>query len=90
MTDDLVNRLRHVFDDTYEVAEWIDDSTYEGAELFTHVVGMFKTMLAAAIRIERLEAALREIIERAEYRMSHSVSDDTCLIARKALEGKDD
>jgi regulator of sigma D len=44
----------------------------------------------AADRIEKLEAALREIIERAEYRMSHSVSDDTCLIARKALEGKDD
>jgi len=44
----------------------------------------------AADRIERLDAALREIIERAEYRMSHSVSDDTCFIARKALEGKDD
>jgi hypothetical protein len=43
----------------------------------------------AADRIEKLEAALREIIERAEYRMSHSVSDDTCLIARKALDGKD-
>jgi hypothetical protein len=40
----------------------------------------------AANRIEQLEAALREIIERAEHRMSHSVSDDTCLIARKALK----
>jgi len=44
----------------------------------------------AADRILKLEAALREIIERAEYRMSHNVSDDVCAIARKALEEKDD
>lgn len=41
-------------------------------------------------RIEKLEAALREIVERAEHRMGHAVSDDVCVIARKALEGKDD
>jgi len=91
MTDDLVKRLRHVFDDTYEVTKWIDDSTYEGAELFTHVVGMFETMLAAADRIEKLEAALAHIY--AWYPVS--VSDPAQTIkdikefARKALEGKD-
>ena len=41
-------------------------------------------------RIEKLEAALREIVDRAEHRMGHAVSDDVCVIARKALEGKDD
>jgi hypothetical protein len=43
----------------------------------------------AADRIEQLEAALREIVDRAEHRMGHAVSDDVCVIARKALEGKD-
>jgi hypothetical protein len=41
------------------------------------------------VRIEKLEAALREIVDRAEHRMGHAVSDDVCVIARKALEGKD-
>ena len=43
----------------------------------------------AASRIEKLEAALRDIIDRAEYRMGHHVTDAVCAIARKALEGKD-
>jgi protein-arginine kinase activator protein McsA len=51
---------------------------------------MIDLLTGSKDRIEKLEAALREIIERAEYRMSHSVSDDICLIARKALEGKDE
>jgi hypothetical protein len=45
---------------------------------------------SAHTRIEKLEAALREIVDRAEHRMGHAVSDDVCVIARKALEGKDD
>jgi hypothetical protein len=44
----------------------------------------------AANRIENLEAALRAIIDRAEFRMGHNVTDDVCALARKALEGKDD
>lgn len=40
-------------------------------------------------RIEKLEATLREIVDRAEHRMGHAVSDDVCAISRKALEGKD-
>ena len=37
-------------------------------------------------RIEKLEAALRRIIDRAEYRMGHHVTDAVCAIAREALE----
>jgi hypothetical protein len=44
----------------------------------------------AAARIEKLEDALRRIIDRAEYRMGHHVTDAVCAIAREALEGKDD
>ena len=36
--------------------------------------------------IETLEAALRRIIDRAEYRMGHHVTDAVCAIAREALE----
>jgi len=36
----------------------------------------------------RLRAALAQIIERAEYRMSVKVIDDVVEIARRALEGK--
>ena len=40
----------------------------------------------SADRIEKLEAALRRIIDRAEYRMGHHVTDAVCAIAREALE----
>lgn len=39
-----------------------------------------------ASRIEKLEAALRRIIDRAEYRLGHHVTDAVCAIAREALE----
>ena len=41
-------------------------------------------------RIEKLEAALRAIIDRAEFRIGHNVTDVVCALARKALEEKDD
>jgi protein-arginine kinase activator protein McsA len=44
----------------------------------------------AANRIKKLEDALRRIIERAEYRMGHHVTDAVCAIAKEALEGKDE
>ena len=44
----------------------------------------------AADRIEKLEAALRRIIDRAEYRMGHHVTDAVCAIAKEALEKKDE
>ena len=46
--------------------------------------------LEAADHIEKLEAALRRIIDRAEYRMGHHVTDVVCAIAKEALEKKDE
>ena len=43
----------------------------------------------AADRIEKLEAALREIVEQ-EPKTAHPVVCHIIAIARKALEGKDD
>ena len=63
MTDDLVKRLRDVFADTPEILSWIDTSTYEGAEIRTHVAGMFEAMLLADDYIERLEASLVRTFE---------------------------
>jgi hypothetical protein len=51
---------------------------------------MRAVLFSSADRIEKLEAALRKIIDRAEYRMGHHVTDAVCAIAREALEGKDD
>jgi hypothetical protein len=42
------------------------------------------------VRIEKLETALRRIIDRAEYRMGHHVTDAVCAIAREALGNKND
>jgi hypothetical protein len=55
-----------------------------------HVWDLCKELEMAADRIEKLEAALRAIIDRAEFRMGHYVTDAVCSLARKALEGKDD
>jgi hypothetical protein len=44
----------------------------------------------AADRIEKLEAALRTIIKRAEFRNSEYVTDAVCVLARTALEEKDE
>ena len=61
MSDELVYRLRFVFDDTAEVLNWMDTSTYAGAETYTHVEGMRATMLSAATRLEELEATIKNI-----------------------------
>ena len=41
-------------------------------------------------RIEELQAGLRAIIDRAEYRIGHHVTDAVCALAREALGGKND
>ena len=61
MTDDLVTRIRTVFEDTPEILSTLDVETYSGAEAYTHLLGMWNTMKDAADRIEELEAALRKI-----------------------------
>jgi hypothetical protein len=52
----------------------------------------FHAFNKAAARIEKLEAALREIAELSDFRSMHPMSceADYFRIARKALEGKDD
>ena len=50
----------------------------------------YELLEEAADRIEKLEAALRRIIDRAEYRMGHHVTDAVCAIAKEALEKKDE
>jgi hypothetical protein len=47
---------------------------------------LYDELNAAKERIEKLEAALRRIIDRAEYRMGHHVTDGVCAIARDALD----
>ena len=47
---------------------------------------LYDELDAAKERIEKLEAALRRIIDRAEYRLGHHVTDAVCAIAREALE----
>ena len=63
MTDDLVTRIRIVFEDTPEILSTLDVETYSGAEAHTHLLGMWQTMKEAADRIEELEAALRKIAQ---------------------------
>jgi len=48
---------------------------------------LIRELAACCAEIERLQAALRAIIDRAEYRMSSKVSDDVVAIARAALTG---
>ena len=76
MSDDLVKRLRdEVILERFEGGHVSQMRNPDGPE--------------AALRIEKLEAALIDIIDRAEYRMGHHVTDAVCAIARKALEEKD-
>ena len=63
MTDDLVARIRIVFEDTPEILSTLDVKTYSGAEAHIHLLGMWQTMKEAADRIEQLEAALRKIAQ---------------------------
>lgn len=70
MTDGLVKRIRTVFEDTPEVASWLeqdgDSYDYDLAEARTHMLGMWETMQVAADRIEAQAAEierLRELIK---------------------------
>jgi len=58
MMDDkaLVDRMLNVFNDTPEIASWLEQDgefyDYEMAETRTHLLGMWETMQEAAHRIE--------------------------------------
>jgi hypothetical protein len=60
MTEDLVTRIRNVFEDTPQIMTWFDEETYVGAEVRAHISGMWDTLKEAADRIEHLE---RELVE---------------------------
>ena len=73
MTDDLVGRLRAI-DKDIVVRRFDPEMSFDGM-----------TAHKAADRIEKLEAALREIINKDSFSMDWAIRT-----ARKALEGKDD
>jgi predicted nuclease with TOPRIM domain len=60
MTKDLVTRMRNVFEDTPQIMTWFDEETYVGAEVRSHISGMWETLKEAADRIEHLERELGE------------------------------
>jgi Rad3-related DNA helicase len=95
MIDDLVKRLRCYADLNDAVFHpWIYG---EAADRIEKLETNFQLQLEWYLsnkrflddRIEKLEAALRKIIDRAEFKNSEYVTDIVCRIAREALEGKD-
>ena len=60
MTEDLVTRIRNVFEDTPQIMTWFDEETYVGAEVRAHISGMWETLKEAANHIEHLERELGE------------------------------
>ena len=93
MSDDLVNRLLNEAGKDLSEVE-LHALCKEAAERIKQVeaelIRTHRLMMADAKRVEQLEAALRAIIDRAEYRNGHHVTDAVCAIARAALEGKKD
>ena len=67
MTDDIVTRIRTVFEDTPEVLSTLDVETYAGAEAHTHMLGMWETMKEAADRIEELQKQLAASDKQIKY-----------------------
>jgi phage baseplate assembly protein gpV len=67
MTDGMVKRIRTVFEDTPEVASWLEQDgnsyDYDLAEARTHMLGMWETMQVAADRIEAQAAEIERLRE---------------------------
>ena len=89
MTDDLVTRIRTVFEDTPEVLSTLDVETYAGAEAHTHMLGMWETMKKAADRIEELEFVLL-FISNINYGNGPDVTMEHQGWAKRALGEKTD
>jgi len=92
MTDDLVKRLRdkywaHMC--TREAADRIEqlDASSEGWKEIADEY--FDAICERNTRIEKLEAALRWIVEQ-EKQTAHPTVCEIVKVARKTLEGKDD
>ena len=86
MTDDLVNRLRQYPDVKLpnEAADRIEKLECEITSNAIHLDVAMVCMLNDKTRIEKLEAALREIAA-----LGYWDGDSAMSIARNALEGKD-
>ena len=89
MTDDIVTRIRTVFEDTPEVLSTLDVETYAGAEAHTHMLGMWETMKDAADRIEELEFVLL-FISNINYGNGPDVTMEHQGWAKRALGEKTD
>ena len=81
-----VMRIREVFADNDEIASWIDQSSYEGAETYTHLVGLYETALAAADEIESLTEALERIKAWADAYPLHMFPEPDWGKVKDALE----
>ena len=99
MTDDLVTRLReldrlHSYADKCEAAARIEKLVEENGVLFAANVRLNSRADLDSDgyvdRIEKLEAALREIVQEDALTGKTVFVGDFGKIARKALEGKDD
>ena len=88
MTDDLVTRIRTVFEDTPEVLSMLDVKTYAGAEAHTHMLGLWETMKDAADRIKELEGALCRIWVLNQRR--GKFKDEIDMVVSAAMEGETD
>lgn len=83
---DLNERLAQEAAELINGGEWRDGKWYSDG----HRDAWRKALKPAADRIEKLEAALQKIIDRAEFKNSEYVTDIVCRIAREALEGKNE
>jgi protein-arginine kinase activator protein McsA len=100
MSDDLVKRLRLIGEKRLQCTACYKfiDTADEAADRIEKLETNFQLQLEWYLsnkrvlddRIEKLEAALRKIIDRAEFKNSEYVTDIVCRIAKEALEGKDD
>ena len=95
MTDDLVKRLRETSDDwpaclvalEQEAADRIEKLETALQRANANIEKYERKFYLGTDRIEKLEAALREIAAHPE---PYFYADEMAIIARKALEGKDD
>lgn len=90
-----VMKIREVYEDNDEIASWCDRSTYEGAEIYIHLIGLYDTALHAADEIEQLSAEnerLREALTKIALHYDRiyypgELSFEFAEIARAALKG---
>ena len=87
----LVETIRTVYEDTEELVELIDTETYEGAELHTHLLGLYKAALKAADELERLEAENEQLRQALiSVVVEEALNSSTIGVVMRAEENSDD